>query len=281
MRQTAIDARSEQEKPVSQSLHRSLSAALLLFTALCAAESRAQPATATQMTGISPAHCIASLERGAPADLIRCPTALGEAVAEADARCREAGGALEGVGQGNVWAIDVNDDGRSELAFELDGNLTCTDAWSLFSCGSHDCPKTLYELRSGSWTAVGSIAAAWPEQVTLGAARSTDGHRSLEVCVQDDCSERWIYEWQGARYDTTRGEIRGTRIEIADSITGLHTLAAATTVRAAPRATGADVGRYEAGTDVAIIGTAGDWYYVSPCNACESGFVPRAAVTVR
>lgn len=256
---------------------------LLTFAALCATESGAQPGSATQVTGVSPAHCIASLERGEPADLIRCPRVLQEAVAEADAQCRAAGGTLEGVAEGNVWAIDVNDDGRSELAFELDGNVTCTDAWSLFSCGSLDCPKTLYELRDGAWTAVASIAAEWPGQVTLGATRSADGHRAVEVCPEDDCLERWIYEWQDGRYDTTRGEIRGARVDIAGSVQGPRPLAAETAVRATPRADGAEVGRYETGTEVAIVGTAegGDWYYVSPCNACESGFVPRSSISPR
>jgi hypothetical protein len=224
----------EQEEPVSQTFRRGISIAFLVLTTLGAAESRAQSASATLMTGVSPAHCIASLERGVPPDLIRCPRALEEAVAEADALCREAGGELEGAAEGNVWALDVNDDGRSELAFELDGNVTCTDAWSLFSCGSLGCPKTLYALRAGAWTAVGSIFATWPEQLTLGAARSADGHRSLEVCAESDCPERWIYEWRGTRYDTTRAEIRGTRVDIAGSVSGL----------------------------------------------CESGFVPRAAVTL-
>jgi hypothetical protein len=58
---------------------------------------------------------------------------------------------------------------------------------------------------------------------------------------------------------------------------------AATVVRAAPEAGALEVGRYDAGTELAIIGTleGGDYYYVSPCNACESGFVPKAAVAVR
>jgi hypothetical protein len=270
----------EQEEPVSRILRRGLSSALLTFAALCATEGGAQSGSATQMTGVSPAHCIASLERGALPDLIRCPRALQEAVAQADAQCRETGGALEGVAEGDVWAIDVNDDGRSELAFELDGNVTCTDAWSLFSCGSVGCPKTLYALRDGAWTGVGSISAEWPEQVTLGATRSADGHRAIEVCPEDDCLERWIYEWQDERYAMTRGEIHGAHVDIAGSAQGLHRLAAETVVRTTPRVDGAEVGRYEAGTEVAIVGTAegGDWYYVSPCTACESGFVPRSAV---
>ena len=58
---------------------------------------------------------------------------------------------------------------------------------------------------------------------------------------------------------------------------------AATTVLAAPSAGARDVGQYDAGIEVAIIGTAerADYYYVSPCNACESGFVPKSAVDVR
>jgi hypothetical protein len=204
-------------------------------------------------------------------------------VAEADAQCREAGGTLEGAAEGNVWAIDVNGDGRSELALELDGTVTCTDAWSVFSCGSLGCPKTLYELRGGAWTGVGSIFASWPEQVELGASRSADGYRALEVCPRDACPERWTYEWQGESYEATRIEVRNTRVDLASTVQGLHSLAAETTVRATPRANGADVGRYGAGTSVAIIGTAEDgaWYYVSPCNACDSGFVPRSAVTLQ
>lgn len=262
---------------------RNLLPTLLLLGALCsAADGDAQPARAARMTSVSPAHCVDALERGSSPDLLRCPTALRVAVEEAQATCREAGGKLTGVAKGDVWAIDVDDDGRSELAFALDGNLSCADAWSLFSCGSSECPKSLYELRDGAWTVVGSIFAESPEQVALGTARASDGHHALEVCPRDGCPERWVYEWQGTSYDATRANVRGTRIEIASSVHGLYALADATTVRETPRANGAEVGRYDAGTEVAIMGTAegGEWYYVSPCNACDNGFVPRSAVTI-
>jgi hypothetical protein len=238
----------------------------------------AQASRAALLTGVSPAHCVASLERREAPDPLRCPSALLGEIAEAQALCRDAGGRLSGASEGSVWAVDVNEDGRSELAFELDGNVSCSDAWSLFSCGSLGCSKTLYELRDRAWTAVGSIAAEWPEQVALGASRSPDGHRSLEVCAQQDCAERWTYEWQGESYDTTSVEVRGTRVDIVGSIRGFRPLGTETTVRAAPRENGAHVGRYPAGSEVGIVGAAGDWYYVSPCNACERGFVPRAAI---
>ena len=251
-------------------------AALLLAHGL-----EAQPPQATALTGVAPAHCVTALERREAPDPLRCPAALHSAIAAAQAMCADAGGRLSGATEGKVWALDVDDDGRRELAFELDGNVTCADSWSLFSCGSMDCPKALYALRGGEWTVVGQISATWPEQVMLGTARSADGHRSLEVCPEEGCPERWIYEWRDESYAATRVEVRDTRVDVAGSVRGLHPLAAETTVRATPRTNGADVGRYSAGTDVEIIGTAGDWFYVAPCNACDNGFVPRTAVLLR
>jgi hypothetical protein len=177
----------------------SLGAALLSTEAI-----EAQNPSAALLTGVSPAHCIDALERREAPDPLRCPSALRDAIAEARTMCRDAGGELSGATEGTVWAIDVNDDGRSELAFELDGNVTCSEAWSLFSCGSLACPKALYELRNGSWAVVGNIAAESPEQLRLGSARSVDGHRSIEVCAQRDCRERSIYEWRGESYEAPR-----------------------------------------------------------------------------
>jgi hypothetical protein len=259
-----------------------LPTALLLCAAYHTADADAQASRAARMTSVSPAHCLSALERRESPDLVRCPTVLRAAVEEARETCVEAGGKLQGAAEGDVWALDVDGDGRSELAFELDGNVSCADAWSVFSCGSLGCPKQLYALRDGAWTVVGSLSASSPEQVTLSTARSADGHRTLEVCPRDGCPERWIYEWQGESYEATRAEVRGTRVDVSDSVHGLYPLKAATTVRAAPRANGTAVGDYEAGIEVAIIGTVegGDWYYVSPCNACDSGFVARSAVTI-
>jgi hypothetical protein len=153
------------------------------------------------MTSVSPAHCVAALERGEGADLLRCPTPLRQAVAEAQSACREAGGTLAGVAEGDVWAIDVNADRRNEVLFALEGNVTCSEAWNLFACGSRRCPRSLYELRDGMWAVVGSIAADAPEQITLGTAKAADGHRSLEVCTRERCSARSIYTWTGLRYE--------------------------------------------------------------------------------
>jgi len=262
---------------------RFLPPAALLVAVSCASSSNAQqPEHATRLTSISPAHCVATLDRREQADPLRCPAALRNAIIEARDVCRAAGGKLAGLPEGNVWAIDVNGDRRNELAFDLETNVSCADAWSVLSCGSLGCPKTLYELRGGAWTVVGGISAGSPEQLVLGGARSADGHRALEVCSQDRCAERWTYEWQGESYEMTHADVRGVRVEIASSAHGLHPLTAETMLRATPNANGADVGHYDAGTEVAIVGTAqgDDWYYVSPCNACKSGFVPKSAVAV-
>jgi hypothetical protein len=184
---------------------RPLLPAALLGAALCAFDSAAQAVHATKLTSVSPAHCVAALERGVTADPLRCPSALHGAVAEAQAKCREAGGMLTGAVEGNVWALDVNGDGRNELAFSLADNVSCTAAPTLFSCGSLRCPKELYELRGGAWKIVGRFSAETPEQITLGPA-TADGHHSLVVCSQDRCTERLIYEWAGGGYKVTPAE---------------------------------------------------------------------------
>jgi hypothetical protein len=188
-----------------------LTTVLLLGASVCAHRSDAQPVRATRMTSVSPAHCVAALERGEGADLLRCPTPLRLAVAEARRACGEKGGTLTGVVEGDVWAIDVNADRRNELLFALDGNVACTEPWNLFACGTAWCPREIYELRDGMWTVVGNITADSPEEVTLGTRQSADGHRSLEVCANERCSERTIYEWIGSRYEVAGNEVREGR----------------------------------------------------------------------
>ena len=180
-----------------------LPAALFFAATVLAFAGAAQTVHATKLTSVSPEHCVATLERRVAADPLRCPSALREAVIQASAMCRQAGGTLAGAAEGNVWAIDVNGDRRNELAFSLADNMTCTGVYNLFACGSLTCPKTLYELRDGAWKAIGSFSADTPEQLTLGSAE-IDRHRSLVVCSQPRCAERRVYEWQGMSYEPAR-----------------------------------------------------------------------------
>lgn len=237
----------------------------------------AQPRTAL-LVSVSPAHCVATLD-GDGSDPLRCPAPLRTALREAATTCRDAGGTLVGADAGTVWSLDVDGDGRQELLFELDGNVTCEGAWSVFSCGSLGCPKTLYGLRDRSWAPIGEIFSRAPELITLEDGER-GGYRALDVCGDVDCGERWTYEWRDERYEQIVVDVRGTRVEFESSVHGLYPLAAATVVRAAPTPNAEELGRYDAGTSVAIVGTAAaeGYYYVSPCNACASGFVPRSAL---
>ena len=140
----------------------------------------------------------------------------------------------------------------------------------------------MYELRGGAWQVIAALPTTGPERVEVGAP-SRDGYGTLAICAQDPCVERSFYEWRDGSYERTRVEVRGARVVFAAHSGDLRPLFATTAVLAAPSADAAEVGRYEARVDVAIIGTAetADYYYVSPCNACESGFVPTSAVDVR
>jgi hypothetical protein len=256
-----------------------LAGGILLVLVACSAPG--QPQHPTLAKGLSPASCVAALASGTPPDAVRCPAFLRSAVADARAMCTEAGGKLEGAEQAEVWQLDVDDDGRNEVAFEPNGNVTCVDAYSLFECGSLGCPKTLYAERNGTWEPIADLFAFGPEGVDI-TEQSAGGHRTLRACSNGPpCVEFWYYEWLGKQYERTRLDVRGFTVDFANTNHGLHSLIAATDVKAAPTAQAESIGHYEAGTDVAVIGTAGGFYYVSPCNACQSGFVPTSAVRER
>ncbi|MEO8466854.1 MAG: hypothetical protein ABI640_16065 [Gammaproteobacteria bacterium] len=250
-----------------------------MLLALVACGAPGKPQHATLATGLSPASCLAALVGGTQADSARCPGFLRSGVAEARAMCTEPGGKLEGAEQADVWQLDVDDDGHNEFAFELNGNVTCVDAYSLFECGSLGCPKALYTERDGEWQPIAAIFAYGPEGVEITDQR-VDGHRTLKACrAGPPCVEFWYYEWRGEAYDVTHVDVRGFTVEFADDAQGLRPLLAATDVKATPTAQAESVGHYDAGVDMAVIGkAAGGFYYVSPCNACEGGFVPASAV---
>ncbi len=253
----------------------------ILFS-LVACSAPGQPQHPTLATGLSPASCVAALAGGTQPDAARCPAFLRSVVAEARAMCTEAGGKLEGAEQAEVWQLDVDDDGRNEVAFEPNGNVTCVDAYSLFECGSLGCPKTLYAQHDGEWQAIAALYAYGPEGVDITDQRM-GGHRTLRACSEGPpCVEFWYHEWRGEAYDQTRAEVRGFAVELANEARGLRGLVAATDVKATPAAQSESVGHYEADTEIAVIGkAAGGFYYVSPCNACPSGFVPASAVRPR
>lgn len=274
--------------PRRSSLQRSLTAVALVLTSLFAAacSGRAEPATAVLASGLSPAHCVAALDAGTAPDAAVCPAFLMTAITNARAVCRDVGGTLAGAAEGAVWTLDVDRDGAPEFVYEEEGNVTCEGAFSVFSCGSLGCPKLVYANRGGEWREIAGIFFAYaPEHIAvLDAAPGTPAPLRVGCAAPDSCAEHWLFEWNGARYERTHLDVRGFDVDLVATVNGLYPLAAATDVRETPEAGAASVGRYEAGTEVAVVGTAttttGEHFYVSPCNACESGFVPRTALVL-
>jgi len=210
------------------------------------------------------AHCLDVIGAHAVRDPVACPEFLIAPLTEAKQTCTDVGGELKAGPTSDVWALDVDGDGVSEYAFELANNAYCDGAASVFDCGSLGCGKTLYR----GTTPIGQISATSPELIDV-----VDG--GLRIRCQDPCAETSVLEWKNDYYTVTHMEVRGHRVEVESSPHGLFGLTTAFEVLAEPKVGATSVGHYDADTEVAVIGTSGDYYYVSPCNACESGFVAK------
>ncbi len=235
--------------------------------------------------GIAVSACLDAINREVMPDAQQCPGFVVESLKSSSQTCREAGGTLIADPESAIWELDVNDDGQQEMTFPLAGNVTCENAFSVFSCGSLGCPTPLYQLQEGAWREIGGIDARTMEALSV-VSVSPGQYGTLRVgCApaNSDCVETWYYVWNGSAYGKSHVEVRGHRVNFADSIHGLYTLVTITRLLSIPEAGASFVARYPGDTEVAIVGTSekGDYYYVSPCNACESGFVEKSAVRPR
>lgn len=77
----------------------------------------------------------------------------------------------------------------------------------------------------------------------------------------------------------TKLDVRGFDVDVNGPVHGLANIPAATAVLATPKPDGEVLDRYAEGAEVVVIGQAGDYYYVSPCNACKSGFVLKSVLS--
>jgi hypothetical protein len=223
--------------------------------------------------------CFAAIAAGDEADAAACPSFLMQTAVDASQICRDVGGIVGAIEAADIWSIDVNGDDRPEHAFAIDDVVYCEGAASVFSCGSLGCPKALYGERDGAWQFIGSLSARSREEIALADTVREDGYHDLILgCSTGDECVRWTYIWSNGTYEPESAEVRGHLVDYASSVHGLFALAADTTVLATPTADGEPLDRYAVGTEVAIIGTAGEYYYVSPCNACQSGFVAAALI---
>jgi hypothetical protein len=232
----------------------------------------------THVTDIDLAACLrrARGEQTGPA----CPGYLLTGLPAMIEECASVGGRLQPVEQSDAWSLDVDADGQAEILIDATQNFGCVGAASYFSCGSLGCPVTLYAREQGGWKVLGSVTTSDAPGIEVLPAPSGTRYRTLRGgCAGDrPCDDLTHYTWQGTSYAATQIEARGHWVDVAP--TGLWTLAVDAAVLAAPAAEATVIERYPAGTVVAVIGNArdADYRYVSPCNACASGFVESAAL---
>ena len=190
---------------------------------LAAAAGSAHAADVRVATDISIAHCLDVIAARAARDDARCPEFLIAPLTEAKQTCADVGGELRAGPTSDVWALDVDDDGRSEYAFELANNAYCDGAPSLFDCGSLGCGKTLYR----GTKPIGQISAMSPDLIDV-------VDNGLRIRCLEPCAETSVYEWNEDSYVVTHMEVRGHRVEVESSPHGLFGLTKAVDVLAEP-----------------------------------------------
>jgi hypothetical protein len=227
----------------------------------------------THVTDIDLAACLRQARGETTAST--CPGYLLAGLPTMIEECAGVGGRLQAMEQSDAWSLDVDADGQAEILIDATQNFGCVGAASYFSCGSLGCPVTLYAKEKGGWQTLGSVTASDAPGIEVLPAPAGTRYRTLRGgCVGErPCDDLTHYTWQGESYAPTQIEAHGYWVDFAPE--GLWTLTADVALREAPDEAGAVIERYPAGTVVAIIGKArdADWRYVSPCNACASGFV--------
>lgn len=265
-------------------------AVLLAVAALAACGTRPEPtasppsvvaAQATAFTNLDLGACLSIARKTREASESVCPAFVIAGLVEMAAACTEAGGRLEPGQRPAVTALDVNGDGMAELLYNGAENYRCDTAPSLFDCGSLGCPVSLYERQSGGWSLIGMFSANDAPRLEALAPEPGARYGTLRGgCAGDrPCEELTYYRWDDRAYAAALIEARGHAVDIANG-GGLWTLVRDATVLAAPAPDASVLERYPMGTDVVLLGDSRDarYRYVSPCNACRSGFIEATAL---
>lgn len=194
--------------------------------------------------------------------------------------CAGVGGELAPMRQPSLQSLDVNGDGQSEFLYDVTENYQCDGAPSVLSCGSLGCPVLLLEEHDGAWNTIGLLNTgdAVAAEVLLPEPGMQYGTLRGGCAGERPCEEMTYYVRDGSAYLETMIDANGQWVDIAPA--GLWTLIDETAVLASPSPGAVVLQRYPAGTEVAVIGDArgAPYKYVSPCNACKSGFVDSTAL---
>jgi hypothetical protein len=241
--------------------------------------SEAPISRAVPFTGVDLTACLRTVSTATPSEAL-CPAFISEGLAEMTATCSGVGGRLAAGERPSLWSLDVNGDGRDEFLYDATDNFSCEGAASVFSCGSLGCPVSLFEQRGTAWFAIGAMRASdVPAAEVLPPAPGEPRGTLRSGCVGDrPCDERVYYRWNGRAYEDAWIDVRGRWVDIAND--GLWTMVGDAAILAAPSPDAAVLARYPQGTEVVVLGQARDsqYKYVSPCNACQNGFIDPAAL---
>lgn len=236
--------------------------------------------TAVPFNDIDSAACLSQAQAAASPTSTGCPGFVLLPLANALDQCTGVGGRLEPIGTPAAWMLDANRDGSPEFLYDLTQNYFCDGAPSVFACGSLGCPSLLYGQKDDAWVVLGYINADDAGAIEVLETTGTSGYASLRGGCGGSrpCKELTHYTWNGESYDRTLIEVGATTVDVAPG--GLRTLMAEAAVLAAPTPDAQVLDTYPTGTDVVVIGNVRDsaYRYVSPCNACDRGFLPASAL---
>lgn len=237
-------------------------------------------ATAAPHSAVDLGACLEIAHGRADADEGVCPGFISASALEASGICKDVGGTLVAAQEPSMQSLDVNGDGVPEYFYDFTENFICEGAPSVFSCGSLGCPVQLYEKRSDAWHAIGAFRSYDSLRAELLAPEGDSAYGVVrEGCGgARPCDELWHYRWDGSAYQRSTIQVRGHVVNFDNE--GLWTLVQDASVLAEPFQDAATLDSYAKGTTVVVIGHVRDTHYkyVSPCNACERGFIDAGAL---
>jgi len=159
---------------------------------------------------------------------------------------------------------DLNFDGRNDMVVYLSGFTTCGSAGcSIIALVSRD---------DGGWNEIfNAVNTHLP--ISIG-KEPENGYAPFFLGGKN--GSKWIFD--GQRYKYSRFQYAKNKYAIDTQGAGdWHQTTNNIKLLAAPKAGSAVLAAYNAGTIMKVVGeeTEAQYLYVSPCNACESGFVSK------
>lgn len=213
-----------------------------------------------------------------------CPDFMLQTLAESQKDCTIMDGTLTPSKVAVIESIDIDGDKKPEYLFDIGTNFECKGAYSIFSCGSLDCPLILYKKQNGKWQDIGSI---YPSEAIIEVLTGQGDSKHWDIRatsdklkLQKNFREKIYYRWNGKEYQQTLREVQGYLVDISKRLDGFWRFKPNTPVLDTPTTGGEVIDRYGPEVMAVIIGevSGAPDYYVSPCRACSSGFIAKSDI---